>query len=217
MNAIEVSGLVKQYGPMRALAGVSLEIPAATVHLVAGPNGAGKSTLLRILSALTRPTAGSVRILGENPFGPRRAEVRRHIGWLGAAAGLYGDLTVEENLSFAARLCGADRDRIETALDDFALAAFRHRRARTLSEGYRRRAGLARALLSRPRIVLLDEPWNGLDAEASERLVKVLRDHRSRGDTVLVTAHRTVGALELADRVVTLARGELVAVENGGA
>jgi heme ABC exporter ATP-binding subunit CcmA len=209
VNAVEVRDLDKDYGAVRALRGLSFEIPAGAICHVTGANGAGKSTLLRVLASLTRPTAGSVRVLGENPFGRGGARVRRDLAWLGASAGLYGDLTIEENLRFAAELCGAEADRVEVVLEELGLGSLRHRRARTLSEGYRRRAGLARVLLPQPQLLLLDEPWNGLDAEASEKLAKALREHRSRGGTAVVASHHRAEAAELADEVVTLHRGGL--------
>jgi heme ABC exporter ATP-binding subunit CcmA len=213
MNAIEVGKLDKRYGAVRALRGVSFELAASTVTLVAGPNGAGKSTLLRVLACLTRPTAGSVRIFGRELFGRDGPALRSQIGWLGPDSGLYADLTVDENLAFTAQLHGCDRALQEWAVEELGLAAVRHRRVRTLSQGYRRRAGLARALLPGPTLLLLDEPWNGLDEEASERLTKVLQGHRSGGGTLVVAAHAVAAARELADRVLHLQRGALQTIE----
>lgn len=209
MNAVEVRDLEKRYGPVRALWDVSLDIPPGTINLVAGPNGAGKSTLLRILAALTRPTSGSVRLLGHDPFGRQGGSVRGEIGWLGAENGLYGDLTVEENLRFAAQLSASSDSRMETVLDDFGLGPLRGRRVRMLSQGYRRRTGLARVFLRGPSLLILDEPWNALDAESSERLSKALCEQRDRGSTVLVAAHGGTIAREIADRVIEIERGAL--------
>ena len=203
---VEAHSLVKRYGAIRALDSVSFRLDPATLTFVTGPNGAGKSTLLRVLATLTRPTSGEVRLTGKDPFGKDGSSLRSQVGWIGAAAGLYADLTVEENLSFHARLHGLDAGRIEPALTDFGLTGLRDRRVRTLSQGFRRRAGLARVLLSAPSLLLLDEPWNGLDLAASEQLLQVLRAHRAKGGTILTSRH---GQTDGADRILHLVDGRL--------
>jgi ABC-type multidrug transport system ATPase subunit len=167
--------------------------------------------LLRVLACLTRPTSGSIRLLGQDPFRKDGPALRSQIGWLGPEPGLYADLTVEENLAFTAQLHGSAPGQVESALEKLGLTSMRQRRVRTLSQGYRRRAGLARALLPQPTLLLLDEPWNGLDEEASEQLTKVLRKHRARGGTALVAAHAVPAARELADQILRLERGVLEA------
>src|SRR5262249_48880113 len=157
-------------------------------HL-SGENGAGKSTLLRILGALTRPTRGSVRVLGRDPFTAADADVRARVGFLGQSAALYGELTVAENLRFAARLRGAGERGVGVVAELSELGAVLERRARTLSQGFRRRAGLARALLGEPAVLLLDEPWNGLDAASAARLSHLLETLRKRGTATLVASH----------------------------
>ncbi len=206
MSAVEAHSLVKRYGAVRALDRVSFRLEPATLTFVTGPNGAGKSTLLRVLAALTRPTSGEIRLTGKDPFGKDGASLRSRVGWIGAAAGLYADLTVEENLLFHARLHGLDPGRIEPALEDFGLVPLRDRRVRTLSQGFRRRAGLARVFLPAPSLILLDEPWNGLDAAGSEQLLGVLQDHRSKGATILASRH---GRTDGADRILYLADGRM--------
>lgn len=215
MTAIELRGLAKEYGVVRALSDVSLDVPEATVGRIAGPNGAGKSTLLRVAAGLTRPTSGTVRLLGHDPFHSRGVAVRGEVGWLGAGAGLYGDLTVDENLRFAARLSSTDPERVDWAVDRFGLAPVRGRRVRLLSQGFRRRAGLARAFLPGPRLLLLDEPWNGLDAESGRRLTKLLGEHRGAGGTALVVAHGEIPGGEVVDRQIHLERGTVLRVDEG--
>jgi heme ABC exporter ATP-binding subunit CcmA len=209
VNAVEAQALHKRYGAVRALDGVSFVLPASTMTLIVGPNGAGKSTLLRVLACLTRPTSGSIRILSRDPFGKDGPGLRGQIGWIGSDAGLYEDLSIEENLSFAVRLHGSDPGRVPSVLEELGLSALRERRVRTLSQGYRRRAGLARALLHGPALLLLDEPWNGLDAEASERLTEILVRHRAEGGTVVVVAHGSAVAREIADTVLHIDDGIL--------
>ncbi len=216
MNAVETHEVAKRYGALLALRDVSLEISAGTLTLVCGPNGAGKSTLLRVLGGLTRPTTGSVRLLDRDPFGRDAATVRGKIGWLGTGAGLYTDLTVEENLEFAAALHGVERTRVAELIDRLGLSPVRARPARALSDGYRRRTGLARALVHEPEILLLDEPWNGLDDEASNQLVTLLRELRDRGGTIVVAAHRAPAGADIANRVIPLESGRVVERETSG-
>ncbi len=217
MNALEVADLEKRYGRGRAHAGVRFGIPAGTLTLVAGPNGAGKSTLLRILAGQTRPTAGAVRVFGEDAFGPRRAALRGRVGHLGPASGLYGELSVAENLAFTARLHGLGAERVHEVVSDLGLEAMAGRRLQTLSLGFRRRAALARVLLPRPEVLLLDEPWNGLDADASERLAKRLRGVRDAGGTVVVAAHAPAESRGAFDLVLRLEAGRGVGLGPGDA
>jgi ABC-type multidrug transport system ATPase subunit len=217
VNALEADGLEKRYGRVRALASVRFEIPSGTLTLVAGPNGAGKSTLLRVLAGQTRPSAGCVRVLGEDAFGPRRAALRGRIGLLGPASGLYGELSVAENLAFAARLHGLGAARVHAEVSDFGLSAVADRRLQTLSLGYRRRAALARVFLPEPDVLLLDEPWNGLDAEASERLAKRLLGARDAGRTLVVAAHSPADTGRPFDRVLRLEAGRIAASGGAGA
>ena len=194
---IEVRDLEKQYGNVLALRGISLEIPTGTVALLSGPNGAGKSTLLRILAGLTRPTRGRVAIDGTDPFGKGAAPRRGRVGFVGQELALYGELTVEENLRFCAQLHGLDAAQRGGEFDplrDLDLAPVARRRVQTLSQGYRRRASIARALLTRPEVLLLDEPWNGLDAEATRHLARLIA-REATGDTE--SDHEDPPALQL--------------------
>jgi heme ABC exporter ATP-binding subunit CcmA len=215
VNAIQISELSKRFGHVQALRRVSIEIPAGTITLVSGPNGAGKSTLLGILAALTRPTTGSVRIFGVDPFGRERAHHRDRIGYLGQDPGLYGELTVRENLEFCSRLHGIPIEQVETLTNEFRLEPVAGQRLRTLSLGYRRRAGLARAVLPQPDLLLLDEPWNGLDQEAAESLTERLQRYRSTGGTAVVVAHAPTHGGDLFDAVLRLVRGQRVGSEPG--
>ncbi len=211
MKAVECSGLEKRYGRVRALAGVALAVPRGALLLVAGPNGAGKTTLLRILAGLTRPTRGELRLFGEDALGSGRAALRGRVAYVGQESALYGELAVEENLAFAARLCGAPPARVAALLDELDLAAVARRRVRELSLGYRRRAGLARALLAQPDLLLLDEPWNGLDTDAAARLTRRLEQSRAAGATALVAAHDPGERARVFDGEVRLFAGQLAA------
>jgi ABC-type multidrug transport system ATPase subunit len=187
--ALQTFDVEKRFGRVRALAGVSISIPEASLVRVAGPNGAGKSTLLRVLACLARPTRGRVRVAGLDPFGPAGPAVRARVAWLGDAPALYADLSVRENLEFEARLHGVEPERLDGLAAELGLEAVRDRRAGALSLGFRRRAGLARTLVKSPDLLLLDEPWNGLDAESSQRLGERLRRLRDDGVTAIVASH----------------------------
>ena len=209
VSPVELENVEKRFGRVRALAGISAELPAGSLNLITGPNGAGKSTLLRVLAALTRPTRGSVRILGEELYRSTARSLRGRIGYLGPEPALYGELTVAENLAFCAQVAGAAAPRVERQLIAFELREVAERRVRTLSTGYRRRAGLARALLAEPKVLLLDEPWNGLDTDAADLLVRALTRVRQHGATVLVAAHAVGAYTGLFDHTLRLESGRL--------
>ena len=209
MSAVLVEELVKRYGPVSALDGVSLRVAAGSVTLVSGPNGAGKSTLLRVLAGLTRPTRGRVRIDGANPFGAGAASRRGRTGFLGPELALYAELSVEENLRFWGRVHGVDPARGDSLIADLALEDVAARPVRGLSLGYCRRAALARALLTDPALLLLDEPWNGLDERAAATLTRIVERQREAGGTTLVAAHAPGGRESLFDAVVELDAGRV--------
>jgi heme exporter protein A len=177
-------------------------------HLVVGPNGAGKSTLLRILAGLARPSAGELRILGRPLAGDR--STRRGVGLLSHQTYLYDDLTAMENLEFAARLHGmpnpAEIARI--ALSGVGLAGRGESPLRQLSRGMVQRVAIARALLAEPELLLLDEPFTGLDPEASLRVVVLLREQLSKGRGVVLVSHDLHEAWDLATHAHVLVRGE---------
>jgi len=209
LNAVEVEDIEKHYGRVRALAGITTALPSACLHLVSGANGAGKSTLLRVVAGLTRPTRGRVRVLGHDLFRSQDARERARVGYLGPDPSLYPELTVAENLAFQARLLGVPAQRVARQIAAFDLQPVADRRARVLSTGFRRRSGLARALIGDPDVLVLDEPWNGLDSEASDVLARALDRVRGRGATGLVAAH-TVGAYAgLFDHTIRIEDGRL--------
>jgi ABC-type multidrug transport system ATPase subunit len=208
LSEIELRSVEKRYGHIRALAGLSLTIPAKGLTLLQGPNAAGKSTLLRILSGLTRPTRGTARVFGADLY-RGGGGVRGRIGYLGSEPGLYGALTVEENLRIAARLRGRSPEVVPELISTHDLGHVADRPAHTLSFGYRRRAGLARALLPEPDLLLLDEPWNGLDDAACERLAATLDRVRGSGRSAIVAAHSVGRYAGLFDRALRIEHGRL--------
>ena len=201
-------GLRRSFGRVRVLHDISLSLAAGEVLAVAGPNGAGKSTLLRVLAGLMRPTAGEVRVLGR-PLTADAAETRRAIGLLSHQSLLYDDLTLLENLTFAARLYGLD-DPVATARDALEAAGLASRAGdspRKLSRGLLQRAAIARALLHGPRLLLLDEPFTALDAGSAERLRAELAARRAAGLGLVVVTHHLAEVWEVATRVAVLVEG----------
>jgi heme exporter protein A len=214
---IEVSRLTKVYGAFPALHDVSFDLPAGAVLTVLGPNGSGKTTLLRLLATLVRPSAGSGRIGGHDLVGERDA-VRRLVGIVGHGTQLYDDLTALENLAFAAALDGRppDRDGLAALLTRLGLDHQGTMRVRELSSGMRRRVALARAMLRRPRVLLLDEPFAGLDHDGVKRLEEYIHAFRADGGTAVVVTHSLGRGLALADRIAILAGGRLAVLEPTG-
>lgn len=211
MPAIEAHDLVKSFGPRVALAGVELSVEAGTFVVLVGPNGAGKTTLLRILATLTRPTSGAIRIAGLDPL-KEGAAVRRQIGFLSHHTLLYEDLTAEQNLAFYAQMYGlADGPaRIAELLERVELSARRHDLVCTYSRGMQQRLSVARAVLHRPKVLLLDEPYTGLDPLAAESLTDLLNDLADEGCTLLLTTHNLESDLHVGQRTVVLLRGSIV-------
>ncbi|MGB9776206.1 MAG: heme ABC exporter ATP-binding protein CcmA [Anaerolineae bacterium] len=211
MSGVEMANLSKSFGPHIALAGVTLSIGEGEFVTLVGPNGAGKTTLLRILATLLRPTAGTVRIAGLDPAqaGP---EVRRRIGFLSHRTLLYEDLTAEQNLRFYARMYGLPDAlaRIDELLERVGLADRRHDRVRTFSRGMQQRLAVARAVLHRPSVLLLDEPYTGLDPQATEALSALLGELAGEGCTILLTTHDLERGLAAGNRIVVLSRGRVV-------
>ncbi|MBI4168711.1 MAG: ABC transporter ATP-binding protein [Acidobacteria bacterium] len=211
--ALEARGLGKRFGPIPALDGVDLAVPAGQFVLLLGPNGAGKSTLLRLFATLLRPGAGTLRVLGEDVGNGDRAAIRRRIGLLSHQTFLYDHLTGEENLTFYARLYGL-ADPPAAAREALRAARLEGRgsdQVRTYSRGMQQRLAIARALLHRPDVLLLDEPFTGLDRDAALRLEERLREERSARRTCVLATHDFRAALGVADRVIVLVDGRLAA------
>jgi heme exporter protein A len=210
-SMIEVSSLTKSFGPRAALAGVDLTVEAGESVTLAGPNGAGKTTFLRTLATLTRPTSGTVRIAGLDPL---RAgiEVRRRIGFLSHRTLLYEDLTAEQNLRFYGRMYELDdiSGRARDLLEQVGLATRSQDLVRTFSRGMKQRLAVARAVLHDPAVLLLDEPYTGLDPNASEVLTDLLVGLAGEGCTILLTTHNIGRGLAVGTRIVVLVEGRVV-------
>jgi heme exporter protein A len=205
---VHAENVGKAFGRSVVLRDVTLHVSPGDVVALFGPNGAGKSTLLRLLAALARPTTGVVRLFGETQGG---AGVRRRIGLVAHQSFLYPDLTARENLRFYARMYRLDApdERAETWLRRVDLAEAGDRPVRLFSRGMEQRLALARALLHDPELVLLDEPWSGLDAAGSEWLSALLGELRERGRAVVAATHDFDRGLAVASRALVVHRGRL--------
>ena len=208
---IQIQGLVKSFGHTYALQGVDLEMAQGEFLTIVGPNGAGKTTLLRILATLAKPTDGLVRIDGLD-LASRGNEIRRRIGFVSHQSLIYANLTAEENLRFYGRIYDvpALEERVETLLNLVGLEARRHDPARNLSRGMLQRLAIARAIIHQPTLMLLDEPYTGLDQQATEMLRQLLQTVSTESRTVIMTTHDLQRALELCDRLAILAKGRIV-------
>ncbi len=211
---IETLKLEKSFGFRHALKSTTLTIEQGQVVALAGPNGAGKTTLLRILATLSRPTRGRVAIGGiEIPEGAMAA--RATIGYVGHQPLLYDELSVLENLRYYARLynvasaSGVD-GRIGEVAKQVGIDKRLHDSVRTLSRGYQQRVALGRALLHRPKVLLFDEPWTGLDQNSSEVLNEIFEQARAQGVTVLFSSHEFERSLNVAQRAVIMRNGKVV-------
>jgi heme exporter protein CcmB len=193
------------------LRGIDLSLAPGSLTVLLGANAAGKTTLLRTLATLHRPASGQACVAGFDVL-RSAAAVRQQVGWVAHAPLLFPDLTVAENLQLYARLYGVSAvgSRIGTLADALGLGRQLEQRVRTLSRGYQQRAAIARALLHEPQVLLLDEPYTGLDPAAADQLDRLLAEEATAGRTVLVTSHDLARARQVAGRVAVLSAGRLV-------
>ena len=192
------------------LSGVDLELQPSSLTVLVGANGAGKTSLLRLLAGLVGLSAVEGWVLGLDLASVDRRQIRRRVGWLGHEGSFYDDLSVAENLTFAAKALGRPTDELTTVLDRVDLTARRDIAAKQLSAGQRRRLGLAWLLLRRPELWLLDEPYASLDDEGRTFFDELLGDVVERGATVLVSAHDPLRSARLRPRTLVMAGGRIV-------
>jgi len=209
---LEARNIEKRFGAIAALRGLDLEVASHRVLAVVGPNGAGKSTLLKILAGLSRPSSGQLIRHGG-------ADRRADIGYLGHATLLYPELTALENLALAGRLHGVEDPiaRARALLEFEGLASVADRRAGTFSRGMAQRLSIARALVHDPAILLLDEPFTGLDLPAADRLSARIVELREAGHGLVLVTHDVAQAGHLADRVIVLRAGRVAFTAEGEA
>ena len=216
--AVRVEGVTKSFGATAALAGVDLSVPEGTVFGLLGPNGAGKTTLVRVLATLLTPDAGRAEVFGRDVVGSAPA-VRELLGLTGQFAAVDEILSGRENLVMFGRLFDLSpteaRRRADELLERFDLADAGDRPARTYSGGMRRRLDLASSLLTRPRILFLDEPTTGLDPRSRNEIWSIVRELVRDGTTLLLTTQYLEEADELADRIAVIDHGRVIAEGTG--
>ncbi len=209
-NAIEVTGLTKNYGAFEALRGVDLIVPEGALFGLLGPNGAGKSTLIKALVGALRPSGGRVRVLGLDPL-RERAALRRQIGYMPQSPALYEDLSARDNVAFfgSAHDTTDLRCRADEVLEFTDLGARAGESVGRFSGGMKRRVSLAAALVGRPRMLFLDEPTAAVDPGLRARFWEQFRALAARGVTLFISTHLMDEAL-LCDRVAVLRRGRVI-------
>lgn len=210
MPVIEVQQLIRRFNGKTVLRGLDLTVNAGEFVALLGPNGAGKTTLVRILASLLHPSSGSIRVAGYH-LPEQASQARLRTGVVLHQPLLYGDLTAEENLRFFARLYGIEKieHTLQLAFDLAGLNSRRHDPIRTYSRGMQQRLSIARALMHDPQVLLLDEPYTGLDQDACLVLDELLRSVASSGRTILLSSHDLSRLHGLATRVDILSRGQI--------
>ena len=211
MNIIETHDLCKQYGTALRVAHLDLQVPEGSVYGFLGPNGAGKSTTLKMILGLVRPTAGSIQVLGHTMDRANRLSVLRQVGSLIESPSYYGHLTGEENLRIVQVLRGVPERTIREVLQIVRLDGQRGKKVAHYSLGMKQRLGLAAALLGYPKLLILDEPTNGLDPAGIQEMRELICDLPGRfGMTVVVSSHLLSEIDQMADHVAIIREGELV-------
>lgn len=214
-NAIRIADLTKDFGTIRALDSLNLSVESGEILGLIGPNGAGKTTALRIISALLLPTSGNVEVFGLNVV-EKAAEVRKIISYLPEEAGAYRNLSGWEYLNFMAKFRTNSKDEIQRIVNDAAeISGLGERlkdKAKTYSKGMKRRLLVARALMTKPKLAILDEPGSGLDVLHAYHVREIIKKHvKDYGVTVLLSSHNMLEVEHLCDRVALLNKGKTVA------
>ncbi|HEY8813684.1 MAG TPA: ABC transporter ATP-binding protein [Candidatus Dormibacteraeota bacterium] len=204
--AVDVDNVVKSFGTMRALDGVTLRVKTGEIYGLLGPNGAGKTTLIRAIVGLVAPDSGTVAVLGKRM---PNLDILGSVGYMTQAAALYPDISVEENLRFFAAISGADSN-VDEVLKVVELDQRRKSVVATLSGGMRQRCSLACALVHRPRLLLLDEPTVGVDPQLRVQFWEHFRDMAAAGTTIVVSSH-VMDEAERCQRLGLIRFGKLLA------
>jgi heme exporter protein A len=213
-SIVEVAELARDFGPRRAVAGVTFSLAPGECLALFGPNGAGKTTLLRVLAGLLKPTSGSARVSGiQLPGGPL---ARSRIGLISHHTMLYEALSPRENVSFSARLYGVRdaRVRVEDSLRRMSMLERADTPIRSLSRGMQQRVSIARAMVHSPQLVLADEPYSGLDESGARALTALLQELRSAGTAIIVVTHNLAEGLSLATHAAVMQRGKFLRYDS---
>ncbi|TWT42672.1 Lipopolysaccharide export system ATP-binding protein LptB [Botrimarina hoheduenensis] len=216
MALLEAQGLVKSFGRRRVVDGVSFEVEPGEIVGLLGPNGAGKTTSFRMTSGMVDPDAGKVNLGGKDvtnwPMHRRAAE--GGMGYLAQESSVFRKLSVQNNLLGVMEMLGMDRRtrrrRCDELLEQFGITKLRRSRAMSLSGGERRRLEIARCLVSNPKIILLDEPFTGIDPVTIDSIQQIVRDLRDAGISILITDHQVRETLEITDRSYVVKSGQVL-------
>lgn len=214
-NAVRVEGLTKFFGPLRVLRGLDLTLKKGDFLVIFGANGAGKSTFIKILSTLSRPTSGRVFIEGFD-LEKQAEQIRQSIGVLLHSSLLYNELTIYENLNFYGRMFHVSNldEKIKETVAQVGLEARMMQRVGTLSHGMQKRVSLARALLHDPSLLLFDEPESGLDFNALQALMEIIKGPSGKKRSAIITTHNIEQGFEWASHVAILARGQIQFIKD---
>jgi len=215
MPLLEVDGLVKLYGTRRVVDGVSFSVERAEIVGLLGPNGAGKTTSFRMTCGMIEPDQGRVTLGGQDVTSwPMYRRAKAGMGYLAQESSVFKKLTVEQNLLGVMELLGKDwktRKRVcDDLLEQFRITHIRHSAAGNVSGGERRRLEIARSLVSDPEIILLDEPFTGIDPKTIESIQGIIRELRSRGISILITDHQVRETLQITDRSYVIRKGSVL-------
>ena len=210
MASVEISQISKSFGPVKAVDDVTFDVKSGEIFGLLGPNGAGKTTIIRLMLDIFKPDAGSISILG----GPMSEAKKERIGYMPEERGLYQDIPLERCLVYLASLKGvkpeAARSQVGEYLDRFDLAAYRNKRVKELSKGMQQKAQIIATLLHQPELVIVDEPFSGLDPVNTQMIKDLLRDLNRRGVTIIMSTHQMHQVEELCERILLIDHGQSV-------
>jgi ABC-2 type transport system ATP-binding protein len=216
-NAIEVTDLTKRYDGIIAVGNITFHVKKDEIFGFLGPNGAGKTTTVRLLTGLTRPTSGTIKVAGFDMIRESN-NAKEHLGVVPEVSNIYDEVSAWDNLIFAAQLYRVPRDerenRAKELLELFGLYERRTDRAGNFSKGMKRRLTIAAALIHKPGILFLDEPTSGLDVQSSRMIRNLTKDLNKNGATIFLTTHYIEEADQLCQRVAIINQGKIVAVDN---
>lgn len=210
MASVELQNISKSFGSVKAVNGVSFDVRAGEIFGLLGPNGAGKTTCIRIMLDVFKPDTGTVQVLG----GPMTQAKKNRIGYMPEERGLYQDVPLDRCLMYLASLKGLDkaeaRQRMDDYLERFDLAEFRKKKVKELSKGMQQKAQIIATLLHDPELIIVDEPFSGLDPVNTRMVKELLRQVNQRGTTIIMSTHQMHQVEELCDRILLINHGRVM-------